>query len=114
MRLASVNVDVTRLHSAMWPMVMDLDFFWRNEVGYELIITHGIDGEHSVRSRHYIGCAIDIRTWTSPDSRRQMSGTRREALLAQVQRRLGENFRVLDLEYNGAKTHFHIQMEKLT
>lgn len=35
-----------------------------NKYDQECVITSGTDGTHSKGSRHYVGLAIDVRTWT--------------------------------------------------
>lgn len=41
--------------------LIEADRIWKNS-GEELVITAGLDGEHSAGSLHYYGFAIDCRT----------------------------------------------------
>ena len=44
----------------MRPVLIEADAIWR-ELGQELVITSGTDGEHSAGSLHYYGYAVDLR-----------------------------------------------------
>ena len=92
------------------PELMDtlwaLDAYWRDAVGYELIITSGRDGEHKLYSLHYVGNAADIRTWTSANSGRQITGTRRETILRMARLIAGDEFDVVNEGH-----HFHLEWQ---
>lgn len=104
MKLKDVTrVDVENMHGAVWPAMMKLDQAWRGSVGYELIITSAKDGRHSATSRHYLGTAVDVRTWTAYTSGVQMTGTRRKDAYNLVKTVLGDDWFVLD-----EKSHFHL------
>jgi len=64
-----------------------------------LIITSIVDGEHSVTSLHYTGCAIDIRT-------RNLTPVQQKAITKQLKLALGKDYEVI-LE----KTHIHIEYQ---
>lgn len=125
MNIAHPAVDLRGMHSDMLPAMMELDQLWREEVGYELIITAGRNGNHAAASRHWIGCAFDMRTWTTADSGVQLPKKRRNEMLVLVRAILDkqpiQRFLVLDKKYkvvdsNGntlkRKTHFHIQLQE--
>ena len=79
-----------------------------------LHILHGLDGKHSRSSRHYQGCAIDIRTWKNPSdsSSGQIKGADRRALVGQIRKILGKNFWVLEhFDSAGEPTHLHISFK---
>ena len=73
-----------------------------DEYNQELILTSITDGEHSSKSRHYIGYAIDIRTWQlKQDQKTGECATR-------MQDALGKEFYV-----HVEDTHIHIQFNGL-
>lgn len=100
------NTDLRGLHPAMEMMIEKLDNRWDHLVGYELIITHGLDGVHSDFSRHYWGGAIDVRTWTTPSSKIQIEGRERDELFVAVKGIIGDAFMVIN-----EKDHFHIALK---
>ena len=105
MKLVYETTDILGLHPIFGHALHNLDELWRDVVGHQLHILHGLDGEHSPYSRHYQGCAVDVRTWVNPSDKTsgQITGVEREALLSETRKILGKNFWVLD---HG--THFHI------
>lgn len=106
MKLVHETTDINGLHPAFWGDLFALDDLWRRVMGYELHITHALDGSHSRYSRHYQGCAVDLRTWTTPTSGNQVSGLERKNLLEAVRVRLGPAYKVLD-----ERTHFHVALK---
>ena len=103
MQLAFDTTNISGLHPALEARLQELDALWKEQAGYELTITHGLDGHHSRWSRHYWGGAIDMRTHTSDGSWIQFTGNKRTGLHTAIINLLGSNFNVLDEE-----THFHI------
>jgi hypothetical protein len=97
------TVKLDNMHPAIWEFLMELDVAWRKAYGYELTITSGKDGRHSFNSRHYLGTAEDIRTWTTATSGIQMKGTQRKQAFKLVQDVLGSHWFTLD-----EGDHFHI------
>jgi len=69
------------------------------EMGQEATITSGTDGTHKQNSLHYSGNAMDFRT-------RDVDPSRMKSLVAEIKRRLGENFDVV-LE----KDHLHVEFD---
>jgi hypothetical protein len=55
------GVSLTGLRLVMRPVLVEADRIW-DELGQELVITSGTDGEHSAGSLHYYGYAVDLRT----------------------------------------------------
>ena len=111
MKLVYETTDIVGLHPAFGPAIHALDAMWLDIVGHELYILHALDGEHSRFSRHYQGCAIDVRTWKNPSDRLsgQIKFADREALKGQTRELLGKNFWLLDhFDSAGEPTHFHI------
>lgn len=103
MKLKSNTVSVDGIHPALLPHLFRLDDWCRDHLGYELIIISCTDGKHSSTSRHYLGTAIDMRTWTTPESGVQIGEPRRTGLFTGLKNFLGRDWFVLD-----EGTHFHI------
>lgn len=98
------GVNLDGMHSHIWPTMVKLDRRVQDEGWPEITITSGREGRHSSeRSRHYLGTAVDIRTWTTPESGVQMVGTMRQEFWQKVQMELGEDWFLLD-----HNTHFHL------
>lgn len=73
------------------------------EYGQECVVTSGTDGKHSKNSKHYLGYAIDLRSWVLRD-------TSTEAHCAKdMQDALGAEFLVL---VEGS--HIHVQFNGTT
>ena len=68
-------------------------------LGYDCVITSGLDGAHSKTSLHYAGCALDFRT-------RQMIASDKKELSERCKEALGEDFDVV-LE----QTHLHVEYQ---
>lgn len=95
MRLSNGKVDVSAMLPAVWAYLFKLDSMCRDVLGYELVITSAMDGEHSaITSDHYAGLAIDMRTWTTISSGIQVSGSTRAKLFNAVRSALGPDWYV--------------------
>ena len=107
MRTKDNTVNIADLHPKMQLMLPVLDHWCWNNLGYELIITSACDGRHGQFSRHYIGCAVDMRTWTNENSGKQLERQPRTILRQELQLFLNHKFKrafqVLD-----ETDHFHI------
>lgn len=103
MRVKDDTINLVDLHPKLASILSRIDRWWADHAGYEMVITSACDGRHGTYSRHYVGCAIDIRTWTSSGSGVQMNASRRDDLRAGLQRFLGSHFNVID-----EGDHFHI------
>lgn len=80
------------------PMAIVLD------CGAELLVTSAGDGRHGVRSKHYLGLAVDLRSQhLHPDEKDQV--------LAELRLALGDQFDVLLEDRGGPNEHFHIEFE---
>lgn len=55
------GANIERVRLSMQPVFVEAEAIWRNH-GHELVITCGLDGEHSAGSVHYYGLAVDCRT----------------------------------------------------
>ena len=69
------------------------------ELGYELVITCGLDGKHSLTSLHYAGAAVDIRT-------RDMTTSDIGEAMRMISAALPNDF---DIIYEG--NHFHLEWQ---
>ena len=80
------------------PVLIHADDIWK-KYGQELVITAGMDGEHSASSLHYYGLAIDLRTsYFTPEI---ASSVRDE-----LQAKLGRNFDIVS-----EKSHIHAEFD---
>jgi hypothetical protein len=104
MKTTKDTVNLADLHPKLAATLPIIDAWCWANMGYELHITSACDGKHSATySNHYSGCAIDIRTWTTPTSKRQIASAKRADLASSLAKHLGEHFQVLN-----ESTHFHI------
>lgn len=55
------GASLNGLQTVMRIALVEADVIWR-ELGQELTVTSGTDGEHSAGSLHYYGYALDFRT----------------------------------------------------
>ena len=55
------GVDLKGLNIVMRIVLISADLVWRKH-GQELVVTSGLDGDHSAGSLHYFGYALDFRT----------------------------------------------------
>lgn len=85
------------LRICMRAALIAADQVWEN-LGQELVITSGTEGEHSAASLHYYGLALDFRTRYFDEGERHLAFNKLSLALA------GENFTVV-LE----DTHIHVQ-----
>ena len=104
MKLKNLNVNVRGLHQVFWPKLFILDQYWREVLGYELVITSAVDGEHMPYSLHFIGCAIDIRTWKGAYNGEQLEGGDRDNIFIAVIEIMSDDFQIID-----EGDHFHIE-----
>lgn len=111
MRRANKKVRIWNLNPALLRKLWELDDAWLAETGFELTITSGADATHGRGSLHYVGCAVDIRTWRDPANWRsgQHAGGQRKELLKHVQQTMGRGFDVVD-----EGDHFHIEYQPKT
>lgn len=80
------------------PVLIHADEIWKKH-DQELVITAGMDGEHSAGSLHYYGLALDLRTsYFKPEVAK--------AVHAELVAKLGKNFDAV-LE----KSHCHVEWD---
>ena len=90
------GATIAGLDIRMRPVLIAAHNVWQS-MNQEVVVTSGLDGEHSPGSLHYYGLAVDLRTRYFTDSQRGHAGQ----LLAE---KLGTSFTVID-EGN----HIHVQ-----
>ncbi len=93
------NIQGLDIH--MRPALIAAGNLWR-EFGQELVITSGLDGEHSARSLHYYGLAVDMRI-------NYFTKSVQETIANELQYRLGEDFDVVL-----HRTHIHVEYDPVT
>jgi len=55
------GVSIVGLQLEMRSVLIAAGGIWKG-YGFDLVVTSGLDGEHSVGSYHYYGLAVDLRT----------------------------------------------------
>lgn len=76
---------------------------WTSKGAPELVVTCGSDGRHHRGSLHYLGQAVDLRTYNLPGGYR---GQGAQEATEELQDRLGDEYDVV-LEFN----HVHIEFQ---
>lgn len=70
----------------------------------ELWLAHGVDGSHSVGSRHYDGKALDITLVPGADDLYEMLAERSRAAL-------GQDFDLLNESPHTSNAHIHVEWD---
>ena len=92
------GVQLWGLHSRLvWALPL-MEQIYR-EFGQDLVITSARDGVHKPDSKHYVGEALDLRTFT-------LSVLQRQEALTRIEADLGDDFDVV-LE----KNHLHVELD---
>lgn len=92
------GVKVTGVTSPMLIAIMVADSYCK-DINVDCVLTSGIDGRHSIKSKHYSGNALDFRT-------RDMNGTQQTMFADAMTVALGTDYDVV-LEHN----HLHVEYE---
>jgi len=90
------GVRIAGIRPEMTVAMMVVDAVYRKH-DRELVVTSAVEGAHSKTSRHYLGMAIDCRTFFFDQSKIPQ-------IMREIQNALGDDFYV---EFEG--DHFHIQ-----
>lgn len=93
------GVIMAGLHLPMRLPLMFAEKIW-SEIGQELVVTSALDGQHSSRSLHYFGYALDFRTRYFNEDQKNMAFR----LLSDSLKKYHNDYRVI-LE----KTHIHVE-----
>ena len=88
------GVILAGLQLVMRPVLQAADRIWRSQ-NTELVVTSGLEGEHSAGSFHYYGLALDLRF--PPDIARA---------IRELRAALGPSFDVVE-----EKTHIHVEYD---
>jgi len=92
------GVILAGLDIKMRPALKAADVIWE-ALGKELVVTAGLDGEHSAGSLHYYGLALDFRTrYFSIGNKRTAANKLRETL--------GSDFDVIEHD-----SHIHCEYD---
>lgn len=90
-----LGVTIAGLDLRMRPVLIAAEKIWK-DFGQELVITSGLDGEHSAGSLHYYGLAVDLRT-------RYFLGEDKMKVTKLLRKALGSGYVVL-----AESTHIHV------
>ena len=93
------GANIQGLDIRMRSALIAADRIWKI-CGQELVITCGLDGEHSAGSLHYYGLAVDCRT-------RYFNQTDKKKVVIDLMDKIGHNFDIIT-----HKTHIHIEYDK--
>ena len=74
------GANIQGLDIKMRSVLIAADKIWKS-LGRELVITAGLDGEHSAGSLHYYGLAVDMRTRYFSESEKQTAAKRLREVL---------------------------------
>lgn len=87
----------------LFAIMVAKEVYTSEAIGGELVITSVMDGTHSLGSKHYAGCAVDLRTSNLH------SGSSGEIVRKRISDALGGDFDVL---FEG--DHIHIEYDPKT
>lgn len=107
MKLKHNKVNIDGLNPCMFDKLEGIENICKSVIGnkYEMTITSAKDGYHSNGSKHYIGDAIDIRTF-------DMGGEKNVDKVCNIlSYMLGENYDVVN-EYDHIHIEYDIKIEK--
>lgn len=110
MKLKDDSVRLSGLHPVLAASLCAIDAVYLEQTGDELTITSGNDGQHKAGSRHYLGCAIDGRTWADGWGA-QMSDSAKRALADAIAVCLDNRFGVGVFSVLVEETHLHIALK---
>lgn len=87
--LNGISTHITRILHIIEPIL--------RKYGQEMVITSGLDGVHKQNSKHYSGCAIDLRIWDL---------LHKDSCVSAMQVAIGEDY---DVVLEG--THIHLEYD---
>lgn len=91
------GANIQGLNIVMRPVLIAASTIW-DDHDQELVITCGLDGEHSAGSLHYYGLAVDLRTNYFPFA------DEHHAVASELRTALGDDY---DVIVHG--THIHVE-----
>lgn len=92
------GANIQGLDIRMRPVLIVADRLW-NLSGQELVITCGLNGNHSASSLHYYGRAVDLRT-------RYFDDNVKKKIIKDMTRILGYSYDVVS-----HKSHIHVEYD---
>jgi len=92
------DVILAGLDIRMRPALLAADKIWK-AYGQELVVTAGLEGEHSAGSLHYYGLAVDLRS-------RYFTETEKRAVMSELATVLGNSFDVIE-----HTSHIHVEYD---
>jgi hypothetical protein len=94
------GANIAGLQLPMREVLIKADKIW-SLFREELVITSGLDGEHSAGSLHYYGYAVDLRS-------RYFTEGEKTSVVERLKEDLGSDYHVV-----AHKTHIHVEYEKV-
>lgn len=92
------GANIQGLHIRMRSVLKAADQIWK-QLGQELVITAGLDGEHSAGSLHYYGRAVDLRS-------RNFDEVEKQEAVDELRGSLGEDYDVI-----WHTSHIHVEYD---
>lgn len=92
------GVVLTGAHPCLFEMILAARAAY-GHLGKDVVITSGIDGTHSHKSLHYLGRALDLRTF-------HLTEAQRVEIMDDLKGRLGPDYDVLF-----EQDHFHVEYD---
>jgi hypothetical protein len=101
--IADPSVDLSNLSAKLNVALQQLASIHLLMFGLQMIVTHGADGQHVTRSKHYTGQAVDVRV-------RDKSPTQQLAFANVLQYFVAPfGIAVYDERARDGQSHFHIE-----
>ena len=97
------GVEITGLHLRMLDALPKIARVFE-AFGYDTTVTSGRDGEHMNGSLHYVGRALDFRTWADSQGT-QLQASGKEKICDEILREIGYDFDVIP-----ERTHIHVEL----
>jgi hypothetical protein len=95
------GATISGINLKMRPALVAADRVWKRH-GQELVITGGLDGEHSAGSLHYYGYAVDLRT-------RYFGQDQQLVVYKELKEELNEIDQRFDVVYHAS--HIHVEYD---
>ena len=92
------GANIQGINIRIRPALVAASEIWKRQ-GKELVITCGLDGEHSAGSLHYYGLAVDLRT-------SYFNGETQALVHRELKNALGDDFDVVR-----EPTHMHVEYD---
>lgn len=93
------GVSMKYIHPKIGHAIDIAKHVWELQDIDECVVTSLNDSKHSVTSLHYAGCAVDLRIWNVPESKR-------DAITVMLKARLRNEYDVIN-----EGDHYHIEWQ---